>query len=300
VHSLASESFFPSELIDSLAKGIVWTPFLFLSACITQIDLKKTERLERLLMVIALGLLGVLFLKAPSEWRARRTLASEVIFLFVTARGLTSLYERLSVKSDKSSMIRFWVIITLLLCGVGHQFIQIAAFSKIPQRQRTWSLPGFYSFADYRVYYDGVDVAEWIIERTKMNETIFWVYNYSALPENTTDPSGLLERVYLSIGDTFFKERVKVFGSSKSRTSSEVPIADLNSDSLKSTIVESISRPSAGATWAVIYNEQDRNNPFYAESDFIQNILRQNSNLHLEKIAGLETGWFQIYKMTPK
>ena len=206
----------PPTFVSEMVQGHIWTPFLFFAAISVLLASDRRRIVDILMFGIGFGLMAMLFLKGPYEWRGRRFLTSDILFLLVIVRGFRDQARNIA---DGPKLFRhaYTFAIVSLIFGSLFQLYQLFIFTKVPFRDRPTSLPGYYSQSDYGVYYDGIDVANWILERVADNQTVIWLYNLDSYPENNTDPASLLERVYLTMGDKKFKERVKVFGQNKSR-----------------------------------------------------------------------------------
>jgi hypothetical protein len=87
-------------------------------------------------------------------------------------------------------------------------------------------LPFVHTRLDYMVSYLETD---WYLElrrHAERGEKLLVLYNLSAIAENHTNPAGLLERLYLSLGHERFVESVYVFGSVSNRLT-DLPIRPL-------------------------------------------------------------------------
>ena len=120
------------------------------------------------------------------------------------------------------------VVVGLLVAGSIWQLADLARFVRTPfvrgRDRSVFTLPYSQSQVDYMVNLENVDWAEELIARVERGERLLLVYNLDAYYENITDPSGVLERLYLRVGYERFVGNVLVFGSHPCRQSACLPV----------------------------------------------------------------------------
>ncbi|PTL35875.1 hypothetical protein CLG94_08990 [Candidatus Methylomirabilis limnetica] len=208
-----------SASIANLAKALFYdqlldSPVLFVLGLFSLFFLKRNRWFFLSLLMFQIGLVVVLGMQGADWLRPRRFLLVEfycivaVVGMFCESAGMSRFGERPKV-----------VLIALLCLGNIWQMADLVNYMKLPVDERRYPMPFTYSQADYLVPASEVN---WYLEaRSRVNagEKLLLVYNFSAYPENTTDPAGALERLYLSLGHKRFVDSVFVFGSTQCRYS---------------------------------------------------------------------------------
>jgi hypothetical protein len=124
------------------------------------------------------------------------------------------------------------VAVGLLIVGSVWQLVNLARFVATPfprtPEQFAFTLPYAHSQVDYMVSPAIVDWTEELIARAGRGERLLLVYNLDAYDENITNPSGVLERLYLRLGHDAFVRSVLVFGSRACRQTTCVPVRPLS------------------------------------------------------------------------
>ena len=128
---------------------------------------------------------------------------------------------------------------------------------------------------------------------------IIQVYNYHTYQENSTDPVGMLERLYLKLGHEKFINNIMIFSDNFSRYSS-VPITPLAEVHAALNDLKIMQYNESKLNWFdeyfVIRHPDGISKPFKLEADFIMKALLENFNLlKLEN----EIPPFSVYKVFP-
>jgi hypothetical protein len=110
--------------------------------------------------------------------------------------------------------------VALLLLGNVWQGVNLAQFVHRPRAEIEFPMPYMSSSEGVGlVSHAEVDVSRALLARVEAGERILLLYNFSCYAENLTNPQGILERLYLSLGHERFVRSVLVFGSSNCRYS---------------------------------------------------------------------------------
>jgi hypothetical protein len=119
-------------------------------------------------------------------------------------------------------------LVALLLLGNVWQGVNLAQFVRRPRADVEFPLPYITSSEGVGlVNRTDVDTSRALLARVKAGERILLLYNFSCYAENLTNPQGVLERLYLSLGHERFARSVLVFGSENCRYSC-LPIRPLH------------------------------------------------------------------------
>jgi hypothetical protein len=211
----------PAEMIDRLAavaRMLVVSPYLdlpvlFLAAVVSSIGSSRRSALIGILLLVQLGLVEVLALRSPGDVRPRR-------FLMVDWYCLTLIASRLADLRCATGYRR-WLrttVIGLLVAGSVWQMADLTRFALQPIDELRWQGWAFtMPFVDSQIdYMTALDDADWSTElrrRADAGETLLLIYDLGAYPENITNPSASLERLYLHLGHERFRRSVFAFGS---------------------------------------------------------------------------------------
>ena len=187
-------------------------PFLTVLGATSFLFFRKNRFFLLVLLAVQLGLIVTLALVHPDELRPRRALVAE--FYCVVAVLSMLLEEGSAPPARRRAKVGF---IVLLVAGNVWQLFDMAAFMRVPVREREHPLPHTFSQADYRVPTGEVEWCHAMRAKVEAGETLVLVYNFDAYPENTTDMAGVLERLYLALGHRQFVESVFVFGDTSCR-----------------------------------------------------------------------------------
>jgi hypothetical protein len=110
--------------------------------------------------------------------------------------------------------------VALLLLGNVWQGVNLAQFVHRPRAEVEFPMPYMSSSEGVGlVSHTQVDVSRALLARVEAGERILLLYNFSCYAENLTNPQGIIERLYLSLGHERFVRSVLVFGSSNCRYS---------------------------------------------------------------------------------
>jgi hypothetical protein len=85
--------------------------------------------------------------------------------------------------------------------------------SEARHNEELWALPYTHAELDYRVQGFVTLWMDGIMADIEAGRRVILVYNLGSYWENSTDPSGIPERLYVSLGHDRFMETVFIFGS---------------------------------------------------------------------------------------
>jgi hypothetical protein len=174
------------------------------------------------MQVLLVATVAVAFPEA-SHLRPRR-------FVLVDGYALTLVALLVSEAAHGTRLVRgvAGVVVALLVGGSLWQVGDLVRFVRTPfdrgPERSVFTMPYSHSQADYMVNLETVDWAEDLIARVERGERLLLVYNLDAYRENITDPSGVLERLYVRVGHDRFVDAVLVFGAHSCRQSACLPI----------------------------------------------------------------------------
>jgi hypothetical protein len=121
-------------------------------------------------------------------------------------------------------------VIALLLAGNIWQLADVWRWSREPIRplgsDQAWTLPFTENVLDYYVPFFPVDWYRELRDRVDAGQKLLLLYNLTSYDENNTNPTGVLERLYLHLGPERFAASVLVFGSDRVRWN-ELPVRPL-------------------------------------------------------------------------
>jgi hypothetical protein len=136
------------------------------------------------------------------------------------------------------------LLVAALLVGNAWQLIDTWRWSRQPldKEAKGWdfALPFTQSTLDHRVPFAIVDWAREVRAEVARGKKVILVYNLSSFEENATDPAGIPERLYLSLGHQRFMQSVFLFGSQSGRWN-EFPVRDMRD---LEAFVRSIAEPA--------------------------------------------------------
>lgn len=242
--------------------------------------------------------IGLLFALATqgADWiRPRRFLLVE----FYCMVSVASMFRESDIVSRLGERPKV-AVLCLLILGNIWQIANLIEYVKVPVHKRAYPMPFTYSQADYTVPFSGVD---WYLEarsRVDAGEKLLLIYNLSAYPENTTDPAGALERLYLSLGHNRFLDTVFVFGSVRCRYSC-LPIRPMEE---LEALLDGIrpGGPISPATVTVYYFQDltpTHRHIFELESSRIFDEIRKRFAIRLESPKGAKFLRFKIVGSDP-
>lgn len=171
--------------------------------------LRRDRRLLLAMLAIQLGL--VLLLAMGDLLYPRR-------FLMVTGYALVCV----TCAYRDAGPSRRRLLISVLLVGNLWQGAELVRFirSPLPARRQVYVLP-FLQARDTvgSVFVPEIDWFRSLRRRAERGERLLLLYNFDCYPENYTNPVGILERLYLSLGHERFVRSIIVFGSQPCRYS---------------------------------------------------------------------------------
>jgi len=166
-----------------------------------------------LLTVLLLGQLALLLLLALHG--AEKLLTRR--FLLVDFYALVSLATAYASATGPRRILRPLIVLGLL-GGNLWQLVDLHGFYARSFYERgLQTLPHVQARGDYIAQPDYVEAAEAIRHGIDAGDRVLLLHNLSAYVENTTDPTALLERLYLGLGHERFGRSVLVFGSGACR-----------------------------------------------------------------------------------
>jgi hypothetical protein len=112
-------------------------------------------------------------------------------------------------------------MIALLLAGNLWQLHDVVRWSRLPLpppgAEQGYTLPFTENPLDYYVPFFPVDWYRELRDRADAGQKLLLLYNLTSYDENNTNPTGVLERLYLHLGPERFAASVLVFGSDRVR-----------------------------------------------------------------------------------
>jgi hypothetical protein len=185
-------------------------------------------------ILILCGALGVLLVRRE-RWFWRLMLAAQVALLVPLAlrRGIDGVWPRRFLMVDfyalaaalalwlewGASLTRATVLIGLLAVGASWQLADTVRFVREPldpeRRTTAFTLPFVQSTVDYAVTLADVDWAQQLADDVRAGHSVLLAYNHASSQENATNPSGVPERLYLTLGHERFVGHVFLFGDAR-------------------------------------------------------------------------------------
>jgi hypothetical protein len=178
-------------------------------------------------ILIICGALSALLLRRE-RWFWRLMLAAQVALLVLLAlhRGIDGVWPRRFLMVDfyalaaalalwsewRASLTRATVLIGLLAVGASWQLADTVRFVREPLDPTAFTLPFVQSTVDYAVTLADVDWAQQLTDDVRAGHSVLLAYNYLSYQENPTNPSGVPERLYLTLGHERFVGHVFLFG----------------------------------------------------------------------------------------
>jgi hypothetical protein len=236
------------------------------------------------------GLIGLLALNAVEFVWPRRI----VVFLFLLLAAIVSVYV------ERGRTIRRVLLAALVVANVA-QFANVVAWSRTPivDPTRDWgfTLPHVWTSVENMVPYLDVEWYEDMRARVDRGERLLLLYNLSAYEENYTNPSGVIERLYLHLGHARFVSNVFVFGSVRCRWVC-LPIRPLSE---VSDFVAALQDPSS-ITGFKFTNEVDAE-AYRQEIDGIERALESRFAIDYVEpwhVSNGKTERYAAFKLVPK
>lgn len=190
------------------------SPVLLVLGLFSLFFLKSNRWFFLSLLLFQIGLVVALGMQGADLLRPRRFLLVE-FYCLVAVVGMLCRPAAASRFGERPRV----VLVAFLLLGNVWQIVNLVQYMKLPVEQQRYPMPFTFSQADYFV--PAAEV-KWVLElrsRVEAGEKLLLVYNFSSYPENTTDPAGALERLYVSLGHQRFVDSIFVFGSTPCRYS---------------------------------------------------------------------------------
>lgn len=265
---------------------------LILWAGLLSCFLVKRERLPLVLMFLGQWWLILTLVSSVrfAELRSRRLLVTEVygliLFCFFLKDRAHWLWRNGQLSKWGKGLL--WIFVF----GAGYQCYDLFRFTRTPITQRIRPLPYVDSQADY---YIAPVVQTWnheIIQRARSGKTIVLLYDFLSYPENTTDPRGLLEELYLKLGHRAFSEKILIF-CQLNRRYSRVPILDVKTIDTK---FQELKNDSAWQNVEIWNFKEDARNHVAKDHPEIMKSLK--NHFDLLPIEAPFKSW-EIFKLNP-
>ncbi len=214
-------------------------PIVVVAGIASVIFVTRNRWFWRCVFTVQVALIVALAMKDVGFVWPRRFLMVE----FCCLLAIAALYREL--RSAPWRHIGKVALVGLLVVGNLWQILDTIRFSRGPldRQGKGWdfTMPFVHTTVDYMVTFIDVDWYRELRSRVDAGGKLFLVYNLSSYEENHTNPSGILERLYLHLGHRRFTESVFVFGSVPCRWNC-LPIRPMEE---LEAIVNSISDPSS-------------------------------------------------------
>ncbi len=180
------------------------------------------------------------------------------------------------------------VIGLILILGAFYQVLQLRMFCSRPIKENIYSLPGSFSQVDYQPFLDGIDAAKQMQSLITSGARFVSPYGPLAQPENITDPAGVIERTYLSVGHDLFSQRA-YFVSDLSWRYISLPVVSTR----QMQVVWAELRSSAEPLWFVDY--EDSKKDYAPGRAMLLNLIKEDFPT-LPK-PSLQIGAFSFYRL---
>jgi hypothetical protein len=214
-------------------------PTVFVAGVASVMLVRHNRWFLRSVFAVQVALIVALAMHSVGAVWPRRFLMVE----FYCLVAIAALYREL--RSAPAQHIAKVGLLGLLVVGNLWQMADTLQFNRGPldKQGKGWdfTMPFVHTTVDYMVPFIDVD---WYLElraRADAGDKLLLVYNLSSYEENHTNPSGVLERLYLHLGHTRFTSSVFVFGSMPCRWNC-LPIRPMEE---LDTFVNTISDPSS-------------------------------------------------------
>jgi hypothetical protein len=201
--------------LRTLAESIVTfdldLPILFGLGVLSFFFFKRDRWFLLVLFLIQLGLVFLLAMYGPDLMRPRRFMMVACYCLVCIA----CMYREAGPQPRRA-------LVGLLLLGNLWQGANLLRFVRTPYPFASFGIPLPYMHSRDGVGLVNFPEVNWLHElraRVQAGERLLLVYNFDCYAENLTNPSGVLERLYLSLGHERFVRSVFVFGSKSCRYS---------------------------------------------------------------------------------
>jgi hypothetical protein len=196
------------------------TPLLWLLGVLAFVFFRRRRGLLLALFAAQLALLLLLGAHGAQKLLTRR-------FLLVDFYALLSVLSAFAEATGPRRVLRPLIVLALLAGNVWQLASLHAFYSRPFDERRRQVLPYVQARGDYIVRPDSLQGARSVRAWVDGGGVALLLYGMSAYPENATDPSAVLERLYLQLGHERFVSSVLVFGSERCRYSC-VPVRRLD------------------------------------------------------------------------
>jgi len=208
LHALAHR-FFVEDYLD--------VPVLFALGLASVLLMRRNRWFWRTLLGAQVGLVVVLSLNSGILQGVEAVWPRRVLLLdFVCLAAVVALYHE-----HRGRWLMRAVLISALVAGNVWQLRDTWRWARQPlDRHATGSdfpLPYTQTTLDYGVPFELVDWARDMRADVERGKRVILVYNFSSYDENATNPAGVLERLYLTLGHDRFQRSVFVFGTQMAR-----------------------------------------------------------------------------------
>jgi len=200
------------------------SPLIFILGLVSCFFIKK-ERVPLILnLFVQWFLIFVLFKSfGPGELRSRRFLVLEFYSLLLFLCAWKDSSNKTYLNSDLTHIGK--LVLTLVFLGSCWQIIDFFKFTRVDIKLRNRSLPFTESLADHFVNPSLPQTLTALEKSVASGKKLILLYNFLSYSENTTDPNGLPERLYIRLGHQKFSEQILIFSDIKQRYS-HVPIRE--------------------------------------------------------------------------
>lgn len=208
----------------TLTEARLDSPLVFVAGLASCFFLKK-DRIPLILNFLAqLFLVFLLFATSgEGELKSRRLLVLEfysmLLLLLAWKDSSNKLY------SNSKLTVSGKAVLSLVFLGSCWQAFNLYEFTRPSITNRDFSLPFTNSQGDYRINPKLPEILSKLEMSVASGKKIMLLYNYFSYSENTTDPNGLPERLYIRLGHQKFSEQILIFSDIKQRYS-HVPIRE--------------------------------------------------------------------------
>jgi hypothetical protein len=183
-------------------------PILFAAGILSFFFFRRHRWLLLLLLLVQVGLFVLLGMYG-TEIRPRR-------FIMVSCSCLVSV----AFMYREAAPLPRRALVGLLLVGGLWQGIDLFRFVQVPFPPTGYGFTMPYMYGREGVGlvdFQAVDWSRQLRANVEAGERLLLVYNFDCYAENLTNPTGVLERLYLSLGHERFTRSVFVFGSESCR-----------------------------------------------------------------------------------
>jgi hypothetical protein len=184
-------------------------PILFSVGILSFFFFKRDRWFLLVLFLIQLGLVVVLAMYGPGLLRPRR-------FIMVAGYCLVCI----ACMYREATPLPRWALVGLLLLGSLWQGADLLRFVRVPFPRMSYGFTMPYVNSREGVGLVDFAAVDWSHElrtRVEGGKQLLLLYNFDCYAENFTNPTGVLERLYLSLGHEQFVRSVLIFGKQPCR-----------------------------------------------------------------------------------